>query len=53
MTKKKESCKQKKVKVVMREFGRGKLKTRAGKVVKNQRQAVAIALSEAREKCNK
>lgn len=33
---------------VMREYGRGELFTPQGRRVKNQKQAVAIALSEAR-----
>jgi hypothetical protein len=36
--------------VVMKEFAKGKLKDSSGKVVTNQKQAVAIALSEARKK---
>lgn len=33
---------------VMREFKRGKLKSGSGKTVKSRKQAIAIALSEAR-----
>ena len=39
---------QKKVKKVMGEFKRGTLKSSSGKKVKSRKQAVAIALSEAR-----
>jgi len=38
--------KKKKVKKVMDEWKEGKLKSNGGKVVKDQKQAVAIALSE-------
>jgi hypothetical protein len=38
--------KKRKVKKVMDEWKQGKLKTNAGKVVKTQKQAIAIALSE-------
>lgn len=37
-----------KVRKVMREFKVGKLKTPAGKVVRKTKQAIAIALSEAK-----
>ena len=41
---------QKKISKVMHEFGEGKLKSgRSGKKVTNRKQAVAIAISEARE----
>lgn len=42
--------KQKKVKKVMREFKKGELRSgsKKGPVVKNPKQAIAIALSEAR-----
>jgi hypothetical protein len=39
--------KRNKVEVVMKEFKKGKLKSSSGKKVKSQKQAVAIALSEA------
>lgn len=39
---------QKKVKKVMGEFKRGTLKSSSGKKVKSRKQAVAIAMSEAR-----
>ena len=39
---------QKKIEKVMHEFGKGKLKSSSGDKVTNQKQAVAIALSEAR-----
>ena len=39
----------KKVKKVMREFKKGKLHSgKSGKIVKNPKQAIAIALSEAK-----
>lgn len=38
---------QKKIKKVMHEYKAGNLKSSGGKKVKNQKQAVAIALSEA------
>jgi hypothetical protein len=38
---------QKKVKKVMKEYKEGKLKSGSGQRVKSQRQAVAIAMSEA------
>jgi len=40
----------KKVKKVMGEFKRKKLKSSSGKKVTNRKQAIAIALSEARRK---
>ena len=45
-----KATKKAKVKRVMREWGEGKLHSgsKKGPVVKNQRQAVAIALSEAK-----
>ena len=39
-----------KVSKTMHEFGEGKLKSSSGKPVKSQKQAVAIALSQARRK---
>ena len=47
-TRKKPS--KKKVEVVMHEFGEGKLHSGSGEKVTNRKQAVAIALSEARKK---
>jgi hypothetical protein len=38
---------QRKVRKVMREFGKGKLKSSSGQKVTSRKQAVAIALSEA------
>ena len=38
---------QQKVEVVMKEYGRGTLHSGSGQIVKNQKQAIAIALSEA------
>ena len=42
-----------KVKKVMGEYKRGKLKSSSGKKVKNRKQAIAIALSEAGRKKRK
>lgn len=39
----------KKVSKVMKEYKKGKLKSSSGKKVKNKKQAIAIALSEARQ----
>ena len=45
---------QKKVGTVMHEFGKGELHSgKGGKVVKNPKQAVAIAISEAARKMGK
>lgn len=38
---------EKKISKVMTEFGKGKLKSSSGQKVKNPKQAIAIALSEA------
>lgn len=46
--KKSQSISDRKVQKVMHEFKHGTLKTYAGQAVKNRRQAIAIALSEAR-----
>jgi hypothetical protein len=43
----KKSKGEKKVSKVMREYGKGKLKSSSGSKVTNRKQAVAIALSEA------
>lgn len=55
MPKKKESCVDKKVGIVMSEWGAGTLKTSSGKHLtkseKDKRIAQAIAFSEARKKC--
>lgn len=50
-THKKESSMKRKVKKVMHEYGEGKLHSgsKKGPVVKNRRQAVAIAMSEGRK----
>jgi len=46
-----EMMKQKKIGKVMHEFGKGELHSgKGGKVVKNPKQAVAIAISEAARK---
>jgi hypothetical protein len=43
----KKSKGEKKISRVMREYGSGKLKSSSGQKVKNPKQAIAIALSEA------
>ncbi len=48
-TKKKSSAGKSKVHKVMKEHKEGKLKSGSGKKVKSRKQAVAIALNEARE----
>ena len=48
-TKKKATKGAKKVKKVMHEYKHGELKSAGRKTVKSRKQAVAIALSEARE----
>ena len=53
MTTKVEKCERKKVGLIMREFKEGSLKRRNKKTVKNQKEAVAIALSVAKKKCSK
>jgi hypothetical protein len=50
MKKSVKKCFPKKVRKVMHEYKAHKLSTRAGKVTK-RKQALAIALSEARKKC--
>jgi hypothetical protein len=52
-TQKKLSCEQKKISQVMGEFKRKSLKTPNKKVVKNRKQAIAIALNVARKSCEK
>lgn len=44
---------QRKVKKVMREYKAGKLKSSSGEKVTNQKQAVAIAMSEAKQTAKK
>lgn len=44
-------CKSDKVSKIMKEFENKELKDRAGKVIKNQKQAIAIALSQAQDSC--
>ena len=46
-----DECTGKKVAKVMKEFEKGKLKQRDGKVITNRKQAVAIGLSQAEEEC--
>lgn len=41
---------QQKISTVMREFGKGKLRSGSGDKVTNRKQAIAIAMSEARKK---
>ncbi|MEP7373003.1 MAG: DUF6496 domain-containing protein [Chitinophagaceae bacterium] len=50
MEKKYSTAAEEKVGKVMREFKEGKLKSSSGDKVANRKQAVAIGLSEAREK---
>ena len=45
-------CSRKKVKKVMGEYKRGTLRSSSGQKVKKRKQAVAIALSEARRACS-
>ncbi len=45
------ACVRAKVATVMREFHEGTLHSGSGKVVTSQKQAAAIAYSEARQKC--
>jgi hypothetical protein len=47
----KKSCAYKKLSKVMKEFKRNKLHMGSGKQVTKRKQAIAIALSEARRKC--
>ena len=44
-------CKSDKVSKVMKEFENKELKDRRGKVINNQKQAIAIALNEAQNSC--
>ena len=44
-------CKSDKVRTVMEEFKYKKLKDRTGKTIKNNKQAIAIALSQAQTSC--
>lgn len=49
-----DKCKMKKIETVMKEFKKGSLKSgKSNKKVKNPKQAIAIALSEANKKCSK
>lgn len=52
MKKSAQSAKKKKIKKVMKEFGKGELHSgsKSGPVVTNPKQAVAIGYSEARKK---
>ena len=45
------SCKSEKVSKTMREFKSGVLADRSGKAIKNKKQAIAIALSQAQTSC--
>lgn len=47
---KKKTKSQKKVSKVMREYKEHKLKSSSGKKVRSRKQAIAIALSEARDR---
>jgi hypothetical protein len=46
-----KKCTGRKIGVVMREFKNKQLKMRSGQPVTNRKQAIAIALSEARRTC--
>ena len=46
-----DKCTSLKVKKVMKEFEKGKLKQKDGKKIKNPKQAVAIGLSKAEKEC--
>lgn len=48
--KRKKLSQKNKIRAVMKEYDRGTLHSGSGKIVTNQKQAVAIALSEARKK---
>ena len=48
---KEKECRKNKISTVMKEFKDQKLKTRAGYIVTNPKQAIAIALSEAGRFC--
>lgn len=50
MTRKYSKKSQDSVEDVMHKFKKGNLKMKGGRVVKNRKQAIAIGLSEAREK---
>lgn len=52
-TRKKSTAKKRKIKKVMGEFKRRKLKSSSGRKVTKRKQAIAIALSEARRKKKK
>jgi hypothetical protein len=51
LSEKKKLCVRNKVGIVMKEFKQKKLKTSAGKIVRNPKQGIAIALSVARKTC--
>jgi hypothetical protein len=46
-----DTCTSKKVSKVMKEFEKKKLKQRDGKIIKDKKQAIAIALSQAEKEC--
>jgi uncharacterized protein YpuA (DUF1002 family) len=46
-----DSCKSDKVSKTMKEFKEGALADRSGKAIKNKKQAIAIALSQAQTSC--
>ncbi len=46
-----DMCKSEKVSKVMKEFENKDLKDKTGKVIKNQKQAIAIALSQVQNSC--
>lgn len=51
-TKSYKECKSDKISQTMREFKQGKLKNRADKKITDEKQAIAIALSQAQSKCS-
>jgi len=46
-----ENCKNKTIEKTMKEFENKKLKQRDGKVIKDRKQAIAIALSKVEDEC--
>lgn len=50
-TKKQKECKRKKIGATMHEFKAGRLKSGTGAIIKNRRQAMAIAIPNAEKLC--
>ncbi len=48
-----EEIKRQKIRQVLREFKQGRLKSSSGQIVRDQRQALAIAISEAERLVNR